>query len=166
MCLPITKCLLFLNALLFVFNSAHFQFNITDRSFCCFIFPLEVNYDLLNNYSKTNDILSMFRNQNIITFLFSGIPYQQKSVQLKCVVECYPLCDLVWHRNNTPIPITNKRSLAGGIFQGSGQLDTYSRFTVQTEHKPANSVENVLEHVQSVLTLVSIKPVFNQFVKL
>ena len=97
----------------------------------------------------------LFNVQNIITFLFSGIPYQQKSVQLKCVVECYPLCDLVWHRNNTPIPITNKRSLAGGIFQGSGQLDTYSRFTVQTEHKPANSVENVLEHVQSVLTLVS-----------
>ena len=86
---------------------------------------------------------------------FTGIPYQQKSVQLKCVVECYPLCDLVWHKNNTPIPITNKRSMVVGIFQGSGQLDIYSRFSVKTEHRRANSVENVLEHVQSVLTLVS-----------
>ena len=131
----------------------HFQIQYDWQIILMFIFPLEVNYDLPNYYSKKKKWL--FNVQKIITFLFSGIPYQQKSVQLKCVVECYPLCDLVWHRNNTPIPITNKRSLAGGIFQGSGQLDTYSRFTVQTEHKPANSVENVLEHVQSVLTLVS-----------
>ena len=89
-----------------------------------------------------------------IFLLFLGIPYQQKSVHLKCVVECFPLCEIIWHKNNTPIPISNKRSLGGGVYRGSGQLDMYSRFSVKTEHKKANSIDNVLEHVQSVLTLV------------
>ena len=147
----ITKCVLLLNALLSVlFQSISNSIWLTNYS-DVYISPWSKLWS--SKLSFKNKWL--FNVQKIITFLFSGIPYQQKSVQLKCVVECYPLCDLVWHRNNTPIPITNKRSLAGGIFQGSGQLDTYSRFTVQTEHKPANSVENVLEHVQSVLTLVS-----------
>ena len=103
-----------------------------------------------------SSLLLLVSLSHIILFilLFLGIPYQQKSVHLKCVVECFPLCEIIWHKNNTPIPISNKRSLGGGVYRGSGQLDMYSRFSVKTEHKKANSIDNVLEHVQSVLTLV------------
>ena len=85
---------------------------------------------------------------------FSGIPYQQRSIRLKCVIECFPLCDIVWHRNGKPIPILTERS-NNGIIQASGSFDTYSKFVVRTEQKPPDHTDNILEHVESALTIVS-----------
>ena len=77
-------------------------------------------------------------------------------MQLHCVVQCYPLCHLVWHRNNSPIPILKERSLNnGGVLIGEGSFDLYSKFVVRTQQKPPNEGENILEHVESTLTLVS-----------
>ena len=54
------------------------------------------------------------------TLSFSGIPYQQRSIRLKCVIECFPLCDIVWHRNGKPMPILTERTLNNGVIQASG----------------------------------------------
>jgi hypothetical protein len=82
----------------------------------------------------------------------SGIPYQQRSVRLNCVIECFPLCDIVWHHNGKPIPIHTERS-NNGVIQASGSFDTYSKFVVRTEQKPPDHSENILEHVESDLTI-------------
>jgi hypothetical protein len=85
-----------------------------------------------------------------------GIPYQQKSVQLKCVVECDPLCDILWHRNSAPLPITQKRRLTGNSIgiEGTGSFDSFSKYTVRTTQQTPNQPENILQHVESTLTLV------------
>ena len=93
--------------------------------------------------------------------VITGIPYHQKSVQLHCIVQCFPLCNLVWHRNNSPIPILKERSLnSGGILIGEGSFDLFSKFVVRTQQKPPNQGENILEHVESTLTLVSLHSFF------
>ena len=112
----------------------------------------------LNNFIF-NDKLQLI----IVLYLFPGIPYQQRSVRLNCVIECFPLCDIVWHHNGKPIPIHTERS-NNGVIQASGSFDTYSKFVVRTEQKPPDHSENILEHVESDLTIVS--PLCNFFSKI
>ena len=90
-----------------------------------------------------------------LTIAFVGIPYQQRRVQLKCVVQCFPLCDIVWHRNSTPIQVLTKQTLSNGVIQGNGSLDSFTKFVIRTELKPPKQSDNVLEHVESTMTLVS-----------
>ena len=101
-----------------------------------------------HNFKKRCIFTKFFRNQ--------GIPYQQRSVTLKCVIQCFPKCDIVWHRNGKPIPILTERSLANGVIEATASIDAYSKFVVRTQQKEPNIHENVLEHVESTLTIVSI----------
>ena len=105
-------------------------------------------------------------------FYFPGIPYQQLSVELKCVVECDPPCEVAWQRNGVPIPVTSKRTLTGGLDSGSSALsasasesdltvegtgdDEYSHYVVRTSQRPPDIGENLLHHVESTLTMVII----------
>ncbi len=87
--------------------------------------------------------------------ILAGIPYQQRSITLKCIIQCFPLCNIVWHRNETPIPILTERTLSNGATEAQGSLNSYSKFVIKTEQKGPSVSENVLEHVESKLTIVS-----------
>ena len=58
------------------------------------------------------------------------------------------------------MPILTERTLNNGVIQASGSFDTYSKFSVRTEQKPPDHSENILENVESTLTIVSLQSLF------
>ena len=80
----------------------------------------------VNIYAKPNFLARL----PVIT----GLPFSRKKVQLKCTVECDPICSISWYRNGAMIGDSGLMKLKN-IFSTSSTTTETGKYSIQTIEK-------------------------------
>ena len=81
----------------------------------------------------------------------SGAPVYDSRLELKCVVECDPSCNISWFSNGTAIEQDSSSSGSQKTYSGGGRDSRQPSYEVKTFKRLALPDKDLMSHVESVL---------------